>query len=220
MAEERNNGGGGRTAATAGIIALLLLLGGGGYFGLGPGQGMLPGNGDSVQQEQSESQGEAKEAAAQTEQDQKEEAVSEIPDNIIVTIKKDVVTINGHEVADSEELKKYVEEYNSDSRTFTLEEEESILDTYNWVKAVFDELDIQTVYRLINGDLWNDRTLCPQYTASFGGDRSMQGSAGYIGDRILSAGHKAEAGAFRHAQGVDPVDHFRYSDGIQLDPSF
>ena len=83
MAEERNNGGGGRTAATAGIIALLLLLGGGGYFGLGPGQGMLPGNGDSVQQEQSESQGEAKEAAAQTEQDQKEEAVSEIPDNII-----------------------------------------------------------------------------------------------------------------------------------------
>lgn len=142
MAEERNNGGGGRTAATAGIIALLL-LGGGGYFGLGPGQGMLPGNGDSVQQEQSESQGEAKEAAAQTEQDQKEEAVSEIPDNIIVTIKKDVVTINGHEVADSEELKKYVEEYNSDSRTFTLEEEESILDTYNWVKEVFDELDIQ-----------------------------------------------------------------------------
>ena len=113
MAEERNNGGGGRTAATAGIIALLLLLGGGGYFGLGPGQGMLPGNGDSVQQEQSESQGEAKEAAAQTEQDQKEE------------------------------LKKYVEEYNSDSRTFTLEEEESILDTYNWVKEVFDELDIQ-----------------------------------------------------------------------------
>ena len=100
MAEERNNGGGGRTAATAGIIALLLLLGGGGYFGLGPGQGMLPGNGDSVQQEQSESQGEAKEAAAQTEQDQKEEAVSEIPDNIIVTIKKDVVTINGHEVAE------------------------------------------------------------------------------------------------------------------------
>ena len=56
MAEERNNGGGGRTAATAGIIALLLLLGGGGYFGLGPGQGLLPGNGDSVQQEQSEHQ--------------------------------------------------------------------------------------------------------------------------------------------------------------------
>lgn len=143
MAQERNNGGGGRTAATAGIIALLLLLGGGGYFGLGPGQGMLPGNGDSAAQEQSEGQGEAQEAAVQTEQDEKEEAVSGIPDNIVVTIKKDAVTINGHEVSDSEELKKYVEEYNSDSRTFTLEEEESILDTYNWVKAVFDELDIQ-----------------------------------------------------------------------------
>ena len=143
MADERNNGGGGRTAATAGIIALLLLLGGGGYFGLGPGQGLLPGNGDSVQQQQSDGQGEAQETAAQTEQEVKEEAVSEIPDNIIVTIKKDVVTINGHEVADREELKKYVEEYNSDSRTFTLEEEESILDTYNWVKEVFDELDIQ-----------------------------------------------------------------------------
>ena len=117
MAEERNNGGGGRTAATAGIIALLLILGGGGYFGLGPGQGLLPGNGDSVQQEQSEGQGEAKEAAEQTEQTEKEEAQSEIPDNIVVSIKKDVVTINGHQVADSEELRKYVEEYNSDSRT-------------------------------------------------------------------------------------------------------
>ena len=130
MAKERNNGGGGRTAATAGIIALLLLLGGGGYFGLGPGQGMLPGNGDSVQQEQSEGQGDAQQVSEQTEQDKKEETASEIPDNIIVSIKKDVVTINGHQV-------------NSDSRTFTLEEEESILDTYNWVKAVFDELDIQ-----------------------------------------------------------------------------
>ena len=76
-------------------------------------------------------------------EDKKEETASEIPDNIIVSIKKDVVTINGHQVADSEELRKYVEEYNSDSRTCTLEEEESILDTYNWVKAVFDELDIQ-----------------------------------------------------------------------------
>ena len=76
-------------------------------------------------------------------QKDKEEAQTGIPDNIIVTIKKDVVTINGHQVADRDELKKYVEEYNSDSRTFTLEEEESILDTYNWVKEVFDELDIQ-----------------------------------------------------------------------------
>ena len=48
MADERNGGGGGKTAATAGIVALLLLLGGGGFFGLGPGQGMLPGNGEYV----------------------------------------------------------------------------------------------------------------------------------------------------------------------------
>ena len=148
MADERN-GGGGKGAAAAGIAAQLLLLGGGGFFGLGPGQGMLPGNGDSVQQEQSEgkseAQEEAKNDAQETAQEQKEKetAGEEIPDNIIVTIRKDKVTINGHEVADQEELRKYVEEYNSDSRTFTLEEEESILDTYNWVKAVFDELDIQ-----------------------------------------------------------------------------
>jgi hypothetical protein len=96
-----------------------------------------------VQQEQSEGQGDAQQVSEQTEQDKKEETASEIPDNIIVSIKKDVVTINGHQVADRDELKKYVEEYNSDSRTFTLEEEESILDTYNWVKEVFDELDIQ-----------------------------------------------------------------------------
>ena len=62
---------------------------------------------------------------------------------IVVRIVKDKVTINGHEVSNKEELKKYVEEYNSDKRTFTLEEEESILGTYNWVKEVFDELDIQ-----------------------------------------------------------------------------
>ena len=56
---------------------------------------------------------------------------------------EDKVAINGHEVADQAELRQYVEDYNSDSRTFTLEEEQSILETYNWVKAVFDELDIQ-----------------------------------------------------------------------------
>ena len=67
----------------------------------------------------------------------------EIPDVIVVRIKEDKVTINGHEVANQEELRKYVEEYNSDTRTFVLEEEQSILETYNWVKAVFDELDIQ-----------------------------------------------------------------------------
>ena len=147
MEEEKrngNSGNGGRGAAAAGVVALLLLLGGGGYFGLGPGQDMLPGNGDTVQQEQSAGEAEAEVQPQETEntQDVKEES-SEIPDVIVVRIVQDKVTINGHEVNDKEELKKYVEEYNSDKRTFTLEEEESILGTYNWVKEVFDELDIQ-----------------------------------------------------------------------------
>ena len=120
MANDRNNNerSGGRSAI--GILALLLLLGGGGYFGLGPGKGLLPGNGNSTETAQEESASETQEAA-----------------------EEDKVTINGHEVANQEELRKYVEEYNSDTRTFVLEEEQSILETYNWVKAVFDELDIQ-----------------------------------------------------------------------------
>ena len=142
--EEKKNNNGGRGAAAAGVVAPLLLLGGGGYFGLGPGQDMLPGNGDTVQQDQSAGEAEAEVQPQETEntQDVKEES-SEIPDVIVVRIVQDKVTINGHEVKDKEELKKYVEEYNSDKRTFTLEEEESILGTYNWVKEVFDELDIQ-----------------------------------------------------------------------------
>ena len=140
--EKKKNNNGGRGAAAAGVVALLLLLGGGGYFGLGPGQDMLPGNGDTVQQEQSAGEAEAQPQETENTQDVKEES-SEIPDVIVVRIVQDKVTINGHEVKDKEELKKYVEEYNSDKRTFTLEEEESILGTYNWVKEVFDELDIQ-----------------------------------------------------------------------------
>ena len=142
--EKKKNNNGGRGAAAAGVVALLLLLGGGGFFGFGPGHDMLPGNGDTVQQEQSAGEAEAEAQPQETEntQDVKEES-SEIPDVIVVRIVQDKVTINGHEVKDKEELKKYVEEYNSDKRTFTLEEEESILGTYNWVKEVFDELDIQ-----------------------------------------------------------------------------
>ena len=143
MANDRNNNerGGGRSAI--GILALLLLLGGGGYFGLGPGKGLLPGNSTETAQEESAS--ETQEAADPEKDKEKAEDPrnEEIPDVIVVRIKEDKVTINGHEVANQEELRKYVEEYNSDTRTFVLEEEQSILETYNWVKAVFDELDIQ-----------------------------------------------------------------------------
>ena len=79
---------------------------------------------------------------AQEPQEPASEAPEVIPDEIVVRIEENTVTINGHPVADKEELKKYVEEYNTDFRTFTLEEDYSILETYNWVKEVFDELDI------------------------------------------------------------------------------
>lgn len=144
MADSNRSGKGGRTAAAAGIVALLLMLGGGGYFGLGLGSGPGAGSGggaESVQQDTDQKTAEAADGAAGAEAaDPQAEAV---PDVIVVRIKEDKVTINGHEAADQAELRKYVEDYNSDSRTFTLEEEQSILETYNWVKAVFDELDIQ-----------------------------------------------------------------------------
>ena len=146
MADSERNGRGGRTAAAAGIVALILMLGGGGYFGLGLGNGQDTGSGsgtESVQQETDQKaadQAGSDGAAGSEAPDPGEEAV---PDVIVVSIKEDKVAINGHEVADQAELRQYVEDYNSDSRTFTLEEEQSILETYNWVKAVFDELDIQ-----------------------------------------------------------------------------
>jgi len=48
MAEQKKKGKG--AAGTAGIAALILLLAGGGY-GVGRGQGMLPGEGDSLKPE-------------------------------------------------------------------------------------------------------------------------------------------------------------------------
>lgn len=149
MADSERSGRGGRTAAAAGIVALLLMLGGGGYLGLGLGNGRDTGSGSGTESVQQEADREAADAADKTESDgaagadasdPREETV---PDVIVVSIKEDKVTINGHEAADRDELRQYVEDYNSDSRTFTLEEEQSILETYNWVKAVFDELDIQ-----------------------------------------------------------------------------
>ena len=149
MADSERNGRGGRKAATAGIIALLLMLGGGGYFGLGLGNGQDTGSGSGAESVQQEAVQETTDTAGKAESDGAADAAAEdsekevIPDVIVVTIKEDKVTINGHEVADQAELRQYVEDYNSDTRTFTLQEEQSILETYNWVKAVFDELDIQ-----------------------------------------------------------------------------
>lgn len=116
------------------VVFLGLLFSGGTGFFLGNGFGLLPGD---------DTQNTVAENAEEVSQESDEEAEEDIPSTIIVSIKEDKVTINGHPVEDEEELRKYVEDYNSDNRTFVLEEEQSILETYNWVKGVFTELDIE-----------------------------------------------------------------------------
>ena len=49
------------------------------------------------------------------------------------------------QIADSEELKAYIEEINTDSKEYVLKDENSILDTYEWVTNVFDDLKIKLV---------------------------------------------------------------------------
>lgn len=71
-----------------------------------------------------------------------EEQEDLLPDNIIVEIIEDEVTINGQSVANPEELKDKINEYNSDTRSFELVETRSILSTYEWVAKTFDELEI------------------------------------------------------------------------------
>ena len=137
--------------AKYGLAALLLLLiGGVGGFGLGNGGlglGGSPQGGASQEQTPAQEESEAQadpaeetepETAQEQEQDQQEEAV---PDTIIVTIHEKDVTINGHAVQNAEELRAYVEKYHNDSRTYVLEEDHAILETYNWVKGVFDDME-------------------------------------------------------------------------------
>ena len=113
--------------AVVGIAALL-------YFG--PGQGWFPGTGTGS--------GDG-ETTAVTASSAASSVEGEIPDNILITIEEEVVTINGVVVESAEELKKFVEEYNTDARTFQLEENHSIKESYDWVKGVFEELGITLV---------------------------------------------------------------------------
>ena len=113
--------------AIVGIAAFL-------YFG--PGQGWLPGSGTGS--------GEG-ETSAQPASSVMASVEAELPDTILIGIEENTVTINGTEVENAEELKALVEEYNSDSRTFQLEEKHSIKEAYDWVKAVFEELGITLV---------------------------------------------------------------------------
>ena len=118
------------------IIALLLIAAVivfvffkfGGGFGSG-------GNGDG-----SKTQSESTEKKTEEKTEQKEE--KEIPLTVIVKIYEDKVTINDTPVENAEELKKIVEDYNTDSRKFVLEENKSILETYKWVTGVFIDLGI------------------------------------------------------------------------------
>lgn len=132
--KKKKSGAGKAVGGVAGLgiigILLYLFLNGKG-LGLGDGSGFFPGQNDTPSQSES-----------QTQDDNSESQKQEIPANVIVTIQENEVTINGNPVADADALKKYVEEYNSDSRTFELQEDKSIVETYNWVVEVFDSLGI------------------------------------------------------------------------------
>ena len=137
-AQKRNGGTGRRLTAGAAILALLALLGGGG-IGFGLGNGLLPGSGSGQAQQtaqQDAAEAQEKEPEAQTDEE------GAVPDTIVVSISQDAVTINGNAVANAEELRAYIEEYNADGRTFRLEETQSILETYEWVTDTFTELGV------------------------------------------------------------------------------
>lgn len=137
MSNKKSNVGGGVTAAAV-VLALGIFFSRGiGLFpGNGNGTGVLPGDGKQEETNIEDTQ-------VSEEQRKEAETNEEIPASIVVSIKEDQVTINGHIVENEDELRQYVEEYNSDTRTFVLEEDQSILETYNWVKSTFVTLDIE-----------------------------------------------------------------------------
>ncbi len=79
--------------------------------------------------------------------DMKDQAdeTGKLPKVIIVTIQKDKVFVGEKEFADAKALKQYIEEINSDEREFKLKDENSILDTYEWVTEVFEDMKVQLV---------------------------------------------------------------------------
>ena len=152
-------------------VLLLYLLGGkgagfgGGGFGFLPGSGTGSGSGDasieasasgdassavsaseSVSSESVSSESvssESSEVSSETSESESAGNTEEgIPDVIVVRIIEDKVTINGEEVKDADALKEKIKEYNTDGRTFELMETRAILETYNWVKACFEEMEV------------------------------------------------------------------------------
>ncbi len=126
-----------RTVKGVGVIAILALLFFGGYEGVGlwlehgTGAGGAPTDPPVVETE------EPAESAAPTEG--RDENV------VIVRIEEDKVTVDGAACADADALKAKIEALYTDGTVFRLEDNHSILATYEWVKAVFDDLAIPLV---------------------------------------------------------------------------
>lgn len=66
----------------------------------------------------------------------------EIPKDIVILVKEDKVTVDDEEFADKQSFKDYIEKSISDDRTYTLQEENSILATHDWVVEALKELKI------------------------------------------------------------------------------
>ena len=96
---------------------------------------------DSEEKEAAEEPKTVEEPEASKEPEAAEEP-EEIPDVIVVRISGNEVTVNGHPAENSEELKSRVGEYADGVRTFELEENRAILETYRWVVEAFDEMEI------------------------------------------------------------------------------
>ena len=124
------------------LIAIIAVL----YFKFFKGIGTAGGTGDDnlpkFEQGTTEESTESREEETEPEEPATDEQEDKVPDNIIVEIIEDKVTINGEPVANSEELRDKIIEYNNDKRTFELRETKSILSTYEWVAKTFDELEI------------------------------------------------------------------------------
>lgn len=124
------------------LISIIAVL----YFKFFKGIGTAGGTGDDnlpkFEQGTTEESTESREEETEPEEPATDEQEDKVPDNIIVEIIEDKVTINGEPVANSEELRDKINEYNNDKRTFELRETKSILSTYEWVAKTFDELEI------------------------------------------------------------------------------
>ena len=128
------------------VIAVILWL----IFGKGIGFGNGDGNGEgTVTEESSSESAEAEERSLPQEDEAANEDTDEsdnekiLPDKITVIIQEDKVFVEDKQFEDADTLKEYIEEINSDSRVFYLEDKDSILATREWVEGVFEELQIK-----------------------------------------------------------------------------